>query len=89
MVFEEQEGAEKLWMVWSMESVEALEAAKAFGESEHQGRIADPSLLRSVQMFLNQHQASPPSVMRDDQKAQTIVRGQSDVIVRLVNLEHH
>ena len=89
IVFDEQEGTEKLWMVWSVESVEALEAAKAFGESEHQGMIADPGLLRSIQMFLNQRQASPPSVKRDDEKAQTIVRGQSDVIVRLINLEHH
>jgi len=89
IVFDEQEGVEQLWMVWSEESVEALEAAKAFGESAHQGRIADPSLLRSVQTFLNQHRASPPSVLRDDKKAETIVRGQSDVIVKQVNLEHH
>jgi len=89
IVFDEQEGTEKLWMAWSVESVEALEAAKAFGESEHQGRIADPGLLREVQMFLNQHQASPPTVTRDDQKGQTIVRSNSDVMVRLVHLEHH
>lgn len=89
IVFDEQEGTEKLWLVWSLESVASLEKAKSFGESEHQGMIADPALNREVEDFLNHNQAAPPTVQRDDQKAQTIVRGQNDVIVKLVNLEHH
>ena len=89
IVFDEQEGTEKLWMVWAAAMVPELEDAKQFGQTEYQGMISDPEQARKVQEFLQNQQGSPPEVERDETNQQTHVRGRGEILVKLVNLEHH
>ena len=87
--FDEQAGTEKLWMIWTAKSVAELEAVKEFADAEHMGVIDDPELTRAIQAFLEKYSESPPVVERDDVSKQTNVQGNGDVLVRLLNLEHH
>ena len=89
IIFDDQEGTEKLWMVWAADVVAEMEAAKTFGESEHQGVVDDPDIVRSIQTFLNRFESSPPASTTDEANQQTIVAGKGDVIVKLLKLEHH
>lgn len=89
IIFDDQEGTEKLWMVWSTGVIPEMEAAKTFGESEHQGVVDDPDIVRSIQAFLNRFESSPPASTTDETNQQTIVAGQGNVIVKLLKLEHH
>ncbi|OFW37883.1 MAG: hypothetical protein A3J28_02220 [Acidobacteria bacterium RIFCSPLOWO2_12_FULL_60_22] len=89
LLFDEQEGTEKLWLIWAVRPVEELEAVRRFAGTEHQGVIDDPAEIHRVRTFLNQQQAAPPAAERDDGSRQTNVRGKSDILVRLVKLEHH
>jgi len=89
IVFDEQEGTEKLWMIWSAAAVAELEAAKAFAQSEHQGAVTDAARAQAIRAFLAKHQDPAPAAEKDDANKVTRVRGAGDVLVRLVKLEHH
>ena len=88
IVFDKEEGTEKLWMVWSAEALPELEAMRRFAVAEHQGVVRDPAVLRGIQGALEKAGASPPQVEREEARRQTTVRGRG-VVARLVRLEHH
>jgi predicted Ser/Thr protein kinase len=88
IVFDEQEGTEKLWMVWSAASVPELEAAKSFAQAQDQGAVGDPSHIRAIQAFFQKHPAAA-AVKRDEASRKTYVRGREEVLVKLAKLEHH
>jgi hypothetical protein len=89
IVFDEREGVEQLWLVWSAVELPIFEAAKAFGDAKYQGAIADASLAGQIQEFLDQQKGAPPNAVRDDANQRTTVSGNGNVIVRLLRLEHH
>ncbi len=88
LAFDEQQGTEKLWMIWTAEKVPELEAATRFATAQHQGVIEDPVLRQSIRALLEKHHAKPPVAARDEAKKQTTVRGRGAVLVRLMKLEH-
>ncbi len=85
--FDQQEGAEKLWLIWAGKEVAEMEAAKRFGEAEHGGAIGDANLVRSIQAFLGKQKAAV--VEKQEANQQTVVRGRGEVVARLMRLEHH
>ena len=87
--FDEQAGTEKLWMIWTAKSVAELEAVKEFADAEHMGVVDDPDLTSSIQALLEKFSESPSVVERDEVRKQTNVQGNGDILVRLLNLEHH
>lgn len=89
IIFDEQEGTEKMWMVWARSSVPELEAAKAFAQAQDQGAIRDPGRIQAIRTFLNKYQALAPLVEKDEVNKRTHVRGQGDILVKLTKLEHH
>jgi serine/threonine protein kinase len=89
IVFDEQEGTEKMWLVWARGSVPELEAAKAFAQAQDQGAIHDPSRIQTIRTFLDKYQALPPLVEKDEVNKRTYVRGRGDILVKLTKLEHH
>ena len=88
IVFDEQEGVEQLWLVWSAEASPIFESAKAFGDARHQGAIADANLVGQIQQFLEER-GSGSNTVRDDGNQRTVVSGGGNVIVKLLKLEHH
>ena len=89
MRFDDQQGTEKFWIVWSASPVKELEAVKDFVNEQDLGEIKDASKARAVRDFLDRHSTPKPEVSKDSAKKQTIVKGRGDPLVNLVELEHH
>jgi serine/threonine protein kinase len=88
-VFDDQPGTEMFRLVWAAQSVPELERFRELVNPTHKGRISDPAQIQVVREFLEQHAASQFESIQDQQKRQTRVRGRGDVLVTLVELEHH
>jgi hypothetical protein len=86
--FDEQQGTEKIWVVWAMKEVPEMEAIKGFANSKDRGVISSPGLRSAVDQFLKAH-STGTSVERDQDKRETSVRVNSDILVHEIKLEHH
>jgi serine/threonine protein kinase len=89
MVFDKNQGTEKFWLVWSTKPVAELEAVKGFVNERDRGTINDPSKADTVRAFLVSHNTPKPEVEKDKTKKQTNVRGKGDILVNVIELEHH
>jgi serine/threonine protein kinase len=89
MRFDEHQGTEKFWLVWSASPVKELEAVTDSVNEKDQGEIKDARQVRAVRDFLQQHSSPKPEVTKDSAKKQTTVKGKGDVLVNYIELEHH
>jgi serine/threonine protein kinase len=89
MRFDDHQGTEKFWLVWSTSPVKELEAVNDAVNDRDQGEIKDVAKNRSVRDFLNQHSSPKPEINKDSAKKQTTVKGKGDVMVSYIELEHH
>jgi hypothetical protein len=88
--FDQEEGTEKLWLVWSANSIPELETTKEFANDKDRGVIGSPGLDRSVKDFLSKTQsASKPTVAKDNVSKETRVNANGDTVVHVLALEHH
>ena len=87
--FDGQKGTEKIWLVWAEKDVPELEAVKGFANPKDRGVISSPGLRSAVNEFLKVHSTSKPTVDRDEDKKETIVKADGDVLVQVIKLEHH
>jgi hypothetical protein len=87
--FDEQQGTEKIWVVWSERDVPEMEAIKGFANSKDRGIISSPGLRTELNQFLRVHSSSSPSVERDQDKKETVVKANSEILVHAIRLEHH
>jgi len=87
--FDGQKGTEKIWLVWAEKDVPELEAVKGFANPKDRGVISSPGLRSAVNEFLKVHSTSKPIVDRDEDKKETIVKADGDVLVQVIKLEHH
>ncbi len=85
--FDEQEGTEKLWMIWSAKTVPELEAVKHLANPDDKGVVRDANQIQAIQSFLSKHSKDPVRIEREDQGTAVIAKG--DVLVNLLRLEHH
>jgi hypothetical protein len=89
MRFDEQQGTEKFWMVWSASPVKELEAVTDAVNDRDLGEIKDATKAKAVRDFLNQHATPKPEVTKDSAKKQSVIKGKGDVLVNAIELEHH
>ena len=89
MSFDEQQGTEKIWLVWAEKDVPELEAVKGFANPKDRGVISSPGLGTAVNQFLKAHSSETPSVERDEDKKETIVKANGEILVHVIKLEHH
>ncbi len=87
--FDEQQGTEKIWVVWAEKDVPEMESIKGFANSKDRGMISSPGLRTAVHEFLRRHSSSKPSVERDQEKKETVVKANTEILVHVVRLEHH
>jgi hypothetical protein len=87
--FDEQQGTEKIWLVWAAQDVPELEAVKGFANSKDRGVISSPGLRTAVGEFLKAHSSPGASVERDENKKETIVKANREILVHVIKLEHH
>jgi serine/threonine protein kinase len=89
MRFDEHQGTEKFWLVWSASPVKELDAATDSVDEKDQGEIKDSAQARAVRDFLAKHSSPKPDVAKDSAKMQTTVKGRGDVLVNFIELAHH
>lgn len=82
--FDEEAGTEKMWMVFSKEPVPELESVKVLANPQDKGQVTNPAQVKALQDFFN---ASKPQTEKAKQR--TILKAKGDVLVNLVELEHH
>lgn len=89
MRFDDHQGTEKFWIVWTASPVKELEAVTGAVNETDQGEIKDSAKARTVRDFLQKHYAMKPEVSKDSAKKLTVVKGRGDVLVKMIELEHH
>jgi hypothetical protein len=89
MSFDDHQGTEKFWLVWSASAMKELEAVTGAVNQQDQGQIKDPALANSVRDFLANHSSPKPEVVKDSAKKLTSVKGRGDLLVSFIELEHH
>jgi hypothetical protein len=87
--FDGQEGTEKIWLVWAEKDVTELEAVKGFANPRDRGVISSPGLRSAINEFLKVHSTSKPTVTRDEDKKETVVKADGEILVHVIKLEHH
>lgn len=88
-LFDENQGTEKFWMIWSAQPVKELEAVKGAVNPQDKGTIKDQAQADAVREFLTKAGSLKPEVGKDSIKKQTSIKGRGDVLVNQVELEHH
>ena len=89
MVFDEHQGTEKFWIVWADQAVPELEAVKGVINAKDKGEISNPEQARAVRGFLEKHSSDKPEAQKDTVNKQTNLKAKGDVLVHLMELEHH
>jgi serine/threonine protein kinase len=88
-VFDKDQGAEKLWLIWAADEVAELEPLKRLANPNDKGEIKDSAQVEALRTFLTTRSAVEPQVTRDEESKQTMVQMKGDVLVKLVNLQHY
>jgi serine/threonine protein kinase len=87
--FDEEQGTEKVWMVFSPKQIPELESVKSVATPEKFGSITDPKMIQTVTTFFKNHPADKTESKRDFKQNQTILVAKGDFLVYLLLLEHH
>jgi serine/threonine protein kinase len=87
MVFDQNQGTEKFWMIWAANEVPELEAVKGVVNPTDKGEIKDSGQSKAVRLFLEKHSSAPAE--KDKNKKQSNVKGKGNVLVHHLELEHH
>jgi class 3 adenylate cyclase/tRNA A-37 threonylcarbamoyl transferase component Bud32 len=87
LIFDKNEGIEKLWVVWSPQVVPDLDAifSKAFEEG---GEISGVEEVGRLQKYLDKYSSQRPEIKESPTKDMITVRGRSEALVSLVELNH-
>jgi hypothetical protein len=87
--FDQEQGTEKLWLVWSKKSLPDLEAVKSLANPLDKGSIRNPAQIESVRHLLNQQ--TPATGEKNDARKDTVLvlPSSQDTSVYRINLEHH
>lgn len=89
MRFDEHQGTEKFWLVWSASQIKELEAVTAAVNQQDQGEIKESARAGAVRDLLARHSSPKPQVVKDAANKQTSVKGKGDILVSFIELEHH
>jgi hypothetical protein len=87
-VFDDEEGAENIWLVWSERVVPELEAVKVWANPKDQGSIRDLAQRVSVLRYLAQFSAVGTEVERDEAGKQTKLKAKGRTLAWAMKLEH-
>jgi serine/threonine-protein kinase len=88
--FDDEQGTEKLWLIWSAAALPELESVKGVVNFKDQGAISHPDQIRVVREFLNKHyDGAKPLLEKDEVNEQTLVKGSGEVLVHLIKFLHN
>lgn len=87
IVFDKEQGTEKVWLVFSNEAVPELEAVKEFAGTRTAGLVTDPVRSSAVQDFITTHAAAKLIAEKGDEK--TTLKSTGKLLIYPLKLEHH
>ena len=87
LVFDKEQGVEKLWLVFSEHALADLDRTKDFASTRTRGLITDANLNRVINGFLISH--APDQVTVERGEKHTILKTTQNVLVYPIRLEHH
>jgi eukaryotic-like serine/threonine-protein kinase len=88
-VLDEEQGEEKLWLIWAAREVTEMEPLKRWANPDDIGEIKDTEQIQTLRKFLAARSAKEPRFTRDEKSKQTIVKMTGDILVKLVKLQHY
>jgi hypothetical protein len=87
-IFNEEEGTEKVWLIWSSSIVAELEVVKDKANPTDRGIISDPVHLITIARLLAPYSERKPEVEKDEATKQAHIKSKSNVVVGLLELAH-
>jgi hypothetical protein len=88
-VFDDNPGTERFWIIWAAQPVAALEAVKGVANPQDRGLISNPAERDAVRALLASSDPAQTEVKEDRAGKQTHVTGRGEVLISLIELEHH
>jgi serine/threonine protein kinase len=88
LVFDDNPGIEKFWIVWSAKPLTEMQEANRFVNPDDQGEIKDAALTARIEAILN-HYSTDNTATKDSETKRTVVHGRGDVLAMRADLEHH
>jgi hypothetical protein len=88
LVFDDEQGQEKLWLVWSDKPEPLFEQVALLANPTDRGAIRDEPRAAAMRDFLRVHRCTDLTVTRDPQGQRTTLRCRGNVLVAAVVLEH-
>lgn len=85
--FDEQQGVERLWLVFSEDAVPELENVRKFASKETKGVVADMTQNKLIQDFITKHSTTKPELDKGD--TLTTLKMSGKLLLYPVRLEHH
>jgi len=88
--FDNEQGTEKLWLIWSAAPAPEIEGVKGAVNEKDRGAITDPAQIRAVRDWLEKnHQPAQIAVEKDERNKQTNLKGRGETLVHQIRLEHY
>jgi hypothetical protein len=81
-------GTETLWLIWSADRVRALDGVEALSNPRDRGRLTDAARIGALRAFLADHVTPAPVVCPGGEANWIEVRGEGEVLVYPLRLEH-
>jgi serine/threonine protein kinase len=88
LVFDDTDGAEKLWLFWSAQTIAEFEAVKGKANPRDRGVIAEPSQIKAISEYLAAHSTMNPETRLNEATGETSISTTGEVAVGVVKLEH-
>ena len=86
--FADESGTENFWIVWSTSSVPELEAAKAEAFKHQDGGLTGDTLAATKGFLIAKKEEVKTKYATNKNTHQTTVRGNGDLLVRMVEFQH-
>jgi hypothetical protein len=87
-VFDEEDGVENIWFVWSERNIPELEAVKSWANPRDLGSVRALKQRAMLAQYLAVISEIKPIVERDEVSKQTTLKGKGETLMCLIKLEH-
>lgn len=85
--FDEQQGVERLWLVFAEDPLPQLEQLKGLVNPETRGQVTEATQNKVIRDFLAKNSTAKPDVEKSD--TLTTLKGTTNILVYSIRLEHH
>lgn len=89
IIFDNEKGTEKLWLIFSVRSLPEFEAVKGTLNYDDGGLVTNPLQIDAIKNFISKNEAPMPQSIVDNEGKQTIIRGSGDLLVSVRKFEHY